>query len=137
MERSVASSISPTIRRKLTRPDSVEAAVDAMKLFIAQGDRETFQHAVSIYCTAARKRAEQIETVVSALCRLATDIEGPRGDEDALQHPTEMHGLIFEGILRAFYGDVAVERASGASAQRKADASQHGKTGTWPKRTAD
>ena len=108
-----------------------------MKLFIAQGDRESFQHAVSIYCTAARGRAEQIETVVSALCRLATDIEGPRPEEDVLQGPTDMHGLIFEGILRAFYGDVAVDRASGASAQRKADATQHGMSGTWPKRPPD
>jgi hypothetical protein len=54
-------------------------------------------------------------------------------EKDILMRPTRMHQLIFSGILRAFYGDVAVDRAVGAASQRKADAPQHSKSGTWPR----
>ena len=120
------------IVEQLTQPDSVDTAVAAMKLFIEKGDKEKFQNAVAIYCTAACERKEGVETVLAALCHLAADIEGPRPEGLQLQ-PSEMHGLIFSGILRAFYGNAAVDRATGARAQRKADAPQHVTSGTWPR----
>jgi hypothetical protein len=134
----MTASIHPTIQLQLTQPESVEVAVAAMKSFIAKGDRETFQAAVAIYCVGACERGDAVETVLGALCQLATDLEGPRSqDETLLSRPTEMHSLIFSGILRAFYGDPAVDRGTGARAQRKADASQHAKNGTWPNRPVD
>ena len=134
----MTAAIPPGIREQLARPESVEAAVEAMKSFIAKGDRETFQHAVAVYCTGACERGEQVQTVLGALCLLAADIEGPPPkNEGLLQRPTELHSLIFSGILRAFYGDVIVDRAAGATAQRKADAPQHTKSGTWPKPPVD
>ena len=128
--------IPPPIVEQLTRPESVEAAVAAMKLFIEKGDKESFQKAVAIYCTGACERRERVETVLGSLCRLAADIEGPGTDALQLQ-PSEMHGLIFRGILQAFYGNAAVDRATGARAQRKADAPQHVRSGTWPKPPAE
>jgi hypothetical protein len=133
----MSSSIPPTIQRELTQPESAERAVAAMKLFIEKGDTETFKHAVAIYCTGACERKEEVQTVLGALCRLAADLEGPRPAEAALRAPSEIHSLIFAGILRAFYGDAAVDRSDGASAQRKADAQQHVKSGTWPNRPTD
>lgn len=131
----MTATIPPVLHQQLKRPDSIEEAVEAMKLFIEKGDKETFQRAVAIYCTGACERKEEVETVLGALCRLAADLERPT-DKDSLMHPTEMHSLIFAGILRAFYGDAAIDRAAGASAQRKADAPQHVQSGTWPKRPA-
>lgn len=131
-------SLPPTVHRQLTQPESVEAAVAAMQSFIENGDRETFQVAVAVYCVGACERGDEVQTVLGALCRLAVDLEGPRArDEDVLARPTEMHSLIFSGIMRAFYGDLAVDRQRGASAQRKADAPQHIKSGTWPKPPVD
>lgn len=134
----MTASLPPTIHRQLAQPESVEAAVAAMELFIKKGDRETFQVAVAVYCVAACERGDEVQTVLGALCRVAADLEGPRGrDEDVLARPSEMHSLIFSGIMRAFYGDLAVDRQRGASAQRKADALQHTKNGTWPNRPVD
>lgn len=134
----MTASIHPTIHRQLTQPETVEAAVAAMKSFVAKGDRETFQAAVAIYCAGACERGDEVQTVLGALCQLATDLEGPTPKAESVQtRPTEMHGLIFSGILRAFYGDPAVDRGTGARAQRKADAPQHVKSGTWPNRPVD
>jgi hypothetical protein len=130
--------IPPHIRERLTLPENSSAAVDAMKLFISEGNEAEFEEAVAIYCASARTREEPIETVLAVCCELAAGLEGPRQEsDDVLSRPTKMHALIFAGILRAFYGDVAVERGIGASTQRKADASQHFKSGTWPKRPAE
>lgn len=127
--------IPPAIQKQLTRPESTEAAISAMKLFVAKGEKETFQHAVATYCAGACERGDEVQTVLGALCRLAIDLEGPRlKSEGVLAGPSELHSLIFAGILRAFYGDAAVDRSVGASAQRKADASQHIQSGTWPVR---
>jgi hypothetical protein len=68
---------------------------------------------------------------------LAENLEGPRRENEVRMRPTRMHELIFTGILRAFYGDPAVLRAVGARAQRKADAPQHTKSGTWPRKPAE
>lgn len=130
--------IPSAIHRQLTQPDSIEAAAAAMTLFLAHGDRHAFQDAVAIYCTAARERTEEVETVIATLCCVGADLEGPNSrDQELLLRPSEMHQLILGGILRAFYGDAAVDRAAGASAQRKADAPQHAKGGTWPRRLSD
>ena len=132
----MSETLPPPIVEQLTRPGSVEAAVAAMKLFIEKGDKEKFQNAVAIYCIGACDRKERVETVLGALCCLAADVEGPR--TDGLQmRPTEMHSLIFAGIMRAFYGNAAVDRATGARAQRKADAPQHVVNRSWPKPPAE
>ena len=134
----MTASLPPAIHQQLTQPESVEAAVAAMEVFIQKGDRETFQVAVAVYCVAACERGDEVQTVLGALCRLAADLEGPRGShEDILARPSEMHSLIFSGIMRAFYGDLAVDRQRGASAQRKADAPQHTRNGTWPNPPVD
>jgi hypothetical protein len=129
--------IPPHIREQLTRPDGTAQALEAMKLFVNKRDEAAFERAVALYVASARERDEPIETVLAVLCELASGLEGPRVVEELLLHPTKMHRLIFAGILRAFYGSVAVEREIGASAQRKADATQHVEKGTWPKRAAD
>jgi hypothetical protein len=129
--------IPPDIREQLTRPADATTALEAMQLFLTKGDGAAFEQAVELYITSARTREEPIETVLSVLCQLAADLEGPRVTNEMLLRPTKMHALVFAGILRAYYGNVAVERGIGASAQRKADASQHFKSGTWPKRPAD
>jgi hypothetical protein len=128
----VTPTIPPTIHQLLTQPESVDAAVDAMKLFIAEGDPEAFQHAIAIYCAGACERGDECHLVLGALCRLAADLEG-LPDEGVFLKPSAMHSLIFTGILRAFYGDRAVDLGAGARAQRKADAPQHVHNGTWPK----
>lgn len=134
----MSSAIPPTIHQRLTQPESVEAAIDAMKQFLVEGDRETFQHAVAAYCAGACDRGDEVQTVLGALCRLAEELEGQSpGAEDVLLRPSEMHSLIFAGILRAFYGNAAVDRAAGARSQRRADAPQHVKGGTWPNRPAE
>ena len=134
----MTSTIPPAVHQQLTQPESVDAAVAAMKLFVAQGDTEAFQEAVALYCVGACDRGDEIHTVLGALCRLAADVEGARTfDKLVLARPTELHSLIFAGILRAFYGDGAVDRGVGARAQRKADAPEHVKNRSWPKRPAD
>jgi hypothetical protein len=77
------------------------------------------------------------ERFAVALCLMASDLEGPRYENDIVLNPTRMHQLLFAGVLRAFYGDPAVLRAIGARAQRKADAPQHTLSGTWPRKPAD
>ena len=108
-----------------------------MRKFLAGGDTAAFERAVGLYVASARSRQEPLERVVGALVMLASDVEGPQIDLDTPSGQSRMHELIFSGILRAFYGGVAVERGIGASAQRKADAPQHTKAGTWPLKQAD
>jgi hypothetical protein len=122
---------------RTTAHENITSAIDAMQAFLRQGDVSKFEHAVALYVASARYRREPIEKVTAALCILAENLEGPKGEAEILAHPSQMHELIFTGILRAFYGDVAVDRAYGARAQRKADASQHVASGTWPRRPAD
>jgi hypothetical protein len=126
--------IAPERYQTITAPQNTENAVDAMRSFLRDGDAATFANAVALYVAAARYRQEAIETVVAALCTLAESLEGPRRDSDIRFRPSKMHELIFTGVLKAFYGEIAVERARGASAQRKADAPQHTERGTWPRR---
>jgi hypothetical protein len=130
------SGIAPDVRDLLLNPPNTATALEAMQSFIAEGDKGAFKHAVALYVKSARARNESIETVLGVLCTLATDLEGPRVADGVLMHPTTMHELIFAGILRAYFGTVAVERGIGASSQRKADAPEHVKTGTWPRRPA-
>lgn len=129
--------IAPELYQGFTAPESISSAVEAMRDFLRSGDEAKFESAVALYVAAARFRQEPIERVVSALYQQAEDLEGPRFEADLLRRPTRMHELLFTGVLRAFYGDVAVQRALGASAQRKADARQHVVAGTWPRRPQD
>ncbi|HUQ99530.1 MAG TPA: hypothetical protein VM166_08750 [Gemmatimonadaceae bacterium] len=121
----------------ITAPENTTQAVAAMQSFLLAGDEAAFEYAVAVYVASARHRNEPIEIVTGALCVLAGEMEGPRQENDLIMRPTRMHQLLFNGILRAFYGDVAVDRAIGATAQRKADAPQHSKSGTWPRRPAE
>ena len=120
----------------ITAPDNSASAVRAMREYLLRSDESTFEHCVALYVASARHRQEPIEKVAAALSLLASEVEGPLVTATEPQR-SRMHALIFSGILRAFYGDVAVERGIGASAQRKADAPQHTKAGTWPSRQAD
>lgn len=130
-------SIPPALREDLARPQNTDAALEAMKLFISNGDEATFEQAVALYCTSARAREEPIEEVLAVLCRLGNDLEARHRKDEPLAGPIQIRALIFAGILRAFYGNAEVDRAIGASAQRKADASQHTRSGTWPKQPSD
>src|SRR4051812_27394248 len=121
----------------ITAPEDTASAVRAMREFLVRSDESTFEHSVALYVAAARHRQEPIEKVAAALSQLAAEGEGPLVSATEPVERSRMHALIFTGILRAFYGDVAVERGIGASAQRKADAPQHMKAGTWPSRLAD
>jgi hypothetical protein len=129
--------IAPELYQQITAPENISHAVEAMRLFLRDGDESKFESAVALYVAAARYRQEPIEHVTSGLCQLAEDLEGPRQEAEVLLRPSRMHELIFTGILRAFYGDLAVERARGARAQRRADAPQHVDAGTWPRRPQD
>lgn len=137
MKRHLTPEIPADVHEHLTAAENTEKAVDAMKSFLRDGDEEKFELAVALYVASARFRQEQIENVTGALCTLAGSVEGPQADDFFAVRPTRLHRLIFSGILRAFYGDDAVERALGASAQRKADAPQHTRTGTWPMKPAE
>jgi hypothetical protein len=121
----------------ITAPQNAGNAVEAMRSFLRNGDTKTFSNAVALYVASARYRREPIETALAALGKLAEGLEGPRRDADILFRPSKMHELVFSGILKAFYGEVAVERAQGARSQRKADAPQHTQRGTWPRRPED
>lgn len=137
MRRRDVPDIPPESYEHLTAPENTAKAVEAMQSFLIQGDERTFKYAVAVYVASARHRNEPIEKVVGALSVLAESLEGPRRAGERLLGSTSMHELIFNGIMRAFYGDVAVDRGMGASAQRKADAAQHAKSGTWPKKPAE
>ncbi|HJQ55121.1 MAG TPA: hypothetical protein VJ825_14875 [Gemmatimonadaceae bacterium] len=126
--------IPPEQYQAITAPENSTNAVEAMRSFLRDGDATTFATAVALYVASARYRQEAIENVVAALCTLAESLEGPRRDAEILFRPSKMHELIFTGVLKAFYGEIAVERARGARAQRKADAPQHSERGTWPRR---
>jgi hypothetical protein len=121
----------------ISEPENTAGAVRAMREFLVRSDESTFEDFVALYVASARHRREPIERVAAALSALAAEVEGPLASATEPVERSRMHGLIFSGILRAFYGDVAVERGIGASAQRKADAPQHTKAGTWPSRQAD
>jgi hypothetical protein len=126
----------PEVLRRLTRPESA-VALSAMRLFLSKGDETAFGSAIGDYLTAVRTREEPIEMVLAVCCELAVCLEGqPLVTDDVLMRPTRMHELIFACVLRSFYGEVVVERAIGARAQRKADARQHSQSGTWPRRPA-
>src|SRR5688572_2054959 len=112
--------------------DPSQGALSAMQSFLARGDEPAFVQAVALYCIEARNRNDPVEAILATLCRLGEEVAGPRVDTEQFFRPTRMHALIIAGILRAFYGDAAVDRGLGASAQRKADAPQHNKKGTWP-----
>ena len=137
MNRRANFEVAPEIYERLTDTQNTEKAVEAMKLFLRERDEEQFELAVAVYVASARSRQEPIEKVASGLSLLAGVLEGPQSDDLFFLRPTRLHQLIFNGILRAFYGDIAVDRALGASAQRKADAPQHTRSGTWPTRPAD
>jgi hypothetical protein len=122
---------------QVTAPENTASAIRAMREFLVRHDEATFERAVALYVASARHRQEPIEKVAAALSALAPDVEGPLFNANEPVARSRMHSMIFTGILRAFYGDVAVERGIGASAQRKADAPQHTKAGTWPSRHAD
>lgn len=126
--------IPPERYQAITAPENASNAVEAMRSFLRDGDAATFATGLALYFASARYRQEAIETVVAALCTLAESLEGPRRDSDIVFRPSKMHELIFTGVLKAFYGEIAVERASGARAQRKADAPQHSERGSWPRR---
>ena len=132
MKRRAAPTIPLDQYERLTDAQNTEQAVEAIKLFLREGDEEKCEIAVAIYVASARYRQESIERVTAALCDLAGSLEGSKADDSIMLRPTKLHQLIFNGILRAFYGDEAVDRAIGASAQRKADAPQHTRSGTWP-----
>jgi len=136
MSRRDVPDIPPDLYEALPAPENTAKAIEAMEVFLIQGDERKFEYAVALYVASARHREEPIERVTGALCMLAENLQGPRRAAKRLLHPTQMHELIFNCILRAFYGDVAVDRAIGAGSQRKADAPQHTKSGTWPKRPA-
>lgn len=129
--------IPPELYKDLTAPDNTARAVEAMRVFLLRGDESAFEDAIALYVASARHRNEEIETLTGALCQVAESLEGPRQEGLVLHGPTRMHALIFSGILRAFFGDVAVDRELGSQAQRKADAPQHRETGTWPKRPSE
>lgn len=129
--------LAPEVYQRITAPENTAAAVEAMRAFLREGDESKFETAVALYVAAARFRQEPVEEVASVLCKLAEELEGPRPESDVLLRPTRMHELIFTGVLRAFYGELAYERMRGARAQRKADAPQHVDAGTWPRRPQD
>jgi len=129
--------IPPEQYQAITAAENTDHAVEAMRSFLRDGNQDAFATAVGLYVASARYRQEPIETVVAALCMLAEGLEGPRRDADILFRPSRMHELVFTGVLKAFYGEIAVERARGARAQRKADAPQHSERGTWPRRPQD
>jgi hypothetical protein len=129
--------IPPELYQRIASPENSSNAIDAMLAFLREGDESKFESAVTLYVASARFRQEPIEQVAASLCTLAEDLEGPRREADILVRPTRMHELIFSGILKAFYGEMAVARARGAMAQRKADAPQHVDSGTWPRRPQD
>lgn len=137
MNRRTAFEVAPEIIEQLTAAQNIEKAIEAMKLFLLDGGEEKFELAVAVYVASAHSRQEPIEKVAGALSALSGVLGGPQSDETFLARSTRLHELIFNGILRAFYGDIAVDRALGASAQRKADAPQHTRSGTWPTRPAD
>jgi hypothetical protein len=129
--------LAPSVYQTITASDNISNAIGAMQAFVREGDEEKFATAVALYVASARFRQEPIEQVVGALCRLVEEIEGPKRDSEPILKPSRMHELVFTGILKAFYGDIAVERSRGARAQRKADAPQHRERGTWPRRPED
>jgi hypothetical protein len=137
MNRLETHGIPSELYQRITSPENSSSAIEAMEEFLRDGDESKFEASVALYVASARFRQEPIEQVTAALCTSAEDLEGPRREADIILRPSRMHELIFSGILRAFYGDVAVERARGARAQRKADASQHVESGTWPRRPQD
>ncbi|MEX2110740.1 MAG: hypothetical protein WD802_09075 [Gemmatimonadaceae bacterium] len=136
MSRRDSHQVPPELYKDLTAPENTSKAVEAMKVFLLRGDEAAFEDCVAIYVASARHRQEEIETVFGALCQVAVELEGPRREGLVSHTPTRMHQLIFSGILRAFYGDVVVDRELGASTQRKADAPQHTTAGTWPKQSS-
>ncbi|MFN2637735.1 MAG: hypothetical protein ABR585_11965 [Gemmatimonadaceae bacterium] len=137
MDRRQTPEIPADLYDRLTEPQNTEHAIAAMEVFLRDGNEDTFEYAVALYVASARHRQEPIHKVVGALCALCDTVEGPRSETEVLLGPTRLHQLVFSGILRAFYGDVAVDRGIGASAQRKADAPQHTKSGTWPRKPVD
>lgn len=123
--------------QRITAPENASRAVEAMKTFLRDDNEAAFSEAVALYVASARYRQEPIETVVGTLCTLCENLEGPGKNGETFMTPSRMHELLFTGVLKAFYGMAAVERARGARAQRKADAPQHAERGTWPRRPAD
>src|SRR5206468_7281003 len=100
----------------ITAPENTATAIRAMREFLVRGDESAFEHSVALYVASARHRQEPIERVAAALSLLASEVEGPLVNATEAVERSRMHALIFTGILRAFYGDVAVERGIGASA---------------------
>src|SRR5206468_9375746 len=92
----------------IAAPENTASAVRAMREFLAQGDESAFEHSVALYVASARHRQEPIERVAAALSLLASEVEGPVVGATEPIERSRMHALIFTGILRAFYGDVAV-----------------------------
>lgn len=129
--------LAPAVYQTITASENISKVIGAMQAFLREGDEPKFATAVALYVASARFRQEPIERVVGALCRLVEEIEGPKRDSELALQPSRMHELVFTGVLKAFYGDVAVERSRGARAQRKADAPQHRESGTWPRRPDD
>lgn len=94
----------------LTKAENVDQVASAIRVFLHNGDEETFEYAVALYLASAHFRREPITKVLQVLTNLGEAIEGA-----VLLSPTRLQSSIFRGILRAFYGEVVVEeeRASG------------------------
>lgn len=100
----LAPHISPDRYRHLTAPESTAQVTEAMRAFLADGDENAFEYAVTLYVASARARHEPIEAVVSALRQVSEALEGTQ-QILAVTPPTRLRELTFRGILRAFYGE--------------------------------
>lgn len=100
--------IPPDLYDHLTKAQSADQVIGAIKAFLDNGDEVTFEYAVAVYLAAARFREEPIERVLQVLTSLGESIEGL-----VASPPSRLSALIFRGILKAFYGEVTVEPQRG------------------------
>ncbi len=124
-----APQIPPELYEHLTNVENVDQVTSAMQTFLDNGDEVTFEYAVALYLASARFRGEPIPKVLGVLTSLSESVQGR-----VLSPPSRLQATIFRGILRAFYGEVAVEGEgeNGARAQGEAGATPPIEPGTWP-----
>ena len=118
---------------RITREQNTEDAAGAIATYLSDGDTQSFEYAVALYVSAARQREEPIERILAALNAAGDKAKGLHVGPGKVPSEIHLYQLILSGVLRAFYGEVAVAEEHGAADQRKVDAPQHAGAGTWPR----
>ena len=86
----------------VAQAESAEQAAEAMREFIARGDRERLTEAVAIYTRSARARGQTMENILAELNTLSARHHGRYNHDGKLLEPSELKKLVLRAVFDSF-----------------------------------